>query len=457
MSGKAVEAAPSAGGVVAAGLSGAAAAFGAATLALSCLTGGFAAGGAIVAGLDAVGLTFEGAAARALVTVAEAVADFGPGADFSAVVFLGVTLLGLVLLGLVLLDSDLTAEPLGAADPPGARWVTVPKPDFASSSLVAGAALALGLAAGLPACVPVDRAGACAVLELVAAGAFAFVELRLAGVDAGAAEAMAVDGVATFGGLAAFLAAARGRCGAIDSATGLLAAFFSPLFLALASGGADLVRSRRVFFCTDVSPIPVYRLPDCRIKAFVTSFGDQSMSCFDSCKPMLILWAIPGGASGARLAAFRNVTAVAVASALLGACTPAGDPNHPLRGAATQVGLATTVGEPKDFVKASRGGRELAYIPIGRGGLERPIAVRNAAAVKSLESELDRQRDAVDATARRRLPAGAYGQPFPSVAAPPRPARGAASSSSGQPDSYPVSANRMRQIRDNAQRAKDND
>ena len=136
---------------------------------------------------------------------------------------------------------------------------------------------------------------------------------------------------------------------------------------------------------------------------------------------------------------------------LLGACTSAGDPGHPLRGAATTVGLATSVGEPKDFVKASRSGRELAYIPIGRGGLERPVAVRNAAGVKSLEAELDRRRDAVEAMARRPLPRGAYGQPLPSVAAPPRPA-----SDSGRPDSAPVRASRLRQIRENADRAKQN-
>lgn len=284
--------------------------------------------------------------------------------------------------------------------------------------------------------------------------AFVLATVCLAGAVGFFAVSLADPAVATLGGLAAFFAAALARGFALNLFWRFCAAFLSPWIASMADGVADLVRSRRVFFCTDVSPIPVYRLPDCRIKAFVTSFGDQSMSCLDSCKPMLNLSAIPGGVSGARLAVFRKSAVVAVAAGLLGACTPAGDPNHPLRGAATQVGLATTVGEPKDFVKASRSGRELAYIPIGRGGLERPIAVRNAAGVKSLESELDRQRDAVEATARRRLPRGAYGQPFPSVAAPPRPEQGAAA---GQPDSYPVSANRMRQIRSNAQRAKDND
>jgi hypothetical protein len=218
-----------------------------------------------------------------------------------------------------------------------------------------------------------------------------------------------------------------------------------------------LARSRLLCFCTDVSPIPVYRSPDCRIKGFVTSFGDQSMLCFDSCKRMLVPSAIAG--SLFRPSAIRRCAgfaAAGVVAGLLGACTPAGDPGHPLRGAATAVGFATNVGEPKDFVKATRSGRELAYIPIGRGGIERRVAVRDAAGVRSLEAELDRQRDAVEATARRRLPAGAYGQPLPSVAAPPRPSQGAAAPASGQPASAPVSASRLRQIRDNAERAKQN-
>jgi len=167
---------------------------------------------------------------------------------------------------------------------------------------------------------------------------------------------------------------------------------------------------------------------------------------------MLRSSAIPVGGRRAGSAA-----AIVVAGALLSACSSAGDPGHPLRGVATTVGLATNVGEPKDFVKASRSGRELAYVPIGRGGTPRTVAVRNAEGVRSLTSELDRQRDAKDAYARRALPAGAYGQPLPSVAAPPRPAKAsAAPPAAGQPASYPVNANRLRQIRENAQRANDN-
>jgi hypothetical protein len=155
--------------------------------------------------------------------------------------------------------------------------------------------------------------------------------------------------------------------------------------------------------------------------------------------------------------AWRKVGLAASVAALAAACTPASDPNNPLRGAATAVGFATTAGEPKDFVKARRTGKELAFIPVGRGGIERATPLRNADQARSLEAELDRQRDQSDAFARRTLPAGAYGAPLPSVAAPPRPASAAATPpAGGQPASYPVGADRMRRIRENAQRANTN-
>jgi hypothetical protein len=139
----------------------------------------------------------------------------------------------------------------------------------------------------------------------------------------------------------------------------------------------------------------------------------------------------------------------------LAACNSATDANHPLRGAASTVGWATTAGAPKDFVIARRGTAELAYVPIGRGGIERPVAVRNPAAVQGLESELDRQRDQSENFARRRLPSGAYGQPLPSVAAPPRAQRAGLPErpTAGQPESYPVNPNRLRQIRENSRQA----
>jgi hypothetical protein len=150
----------------------------------------------------------------------------------------------------------------------------------------------------------------------------------------------------------------------------------------------------------------------------------------------------------------RRLTAVG-GLLVLAACNSATDANHPLRGAASTVGWATTAGAPKDFVIARRGTAELNYVPIGRGGIERPVAVRNVAGVQSLEGELDRQRDQSETFARRQLPTGAYGQPLPSVAAPPRAQRAGLPEkpTAGQPESYPVNPNRLRQIRENSRQA----
>jgi hypothetical protein len=138
------------------------------------------------------------------------------------------------------------------------------------------------------------------------------------------------------------------------------------------------------------------------------------------------------------------------------ACNSASDANHPLRGGASAVGWATTVGEPKDFVKASRGTTELAYVPVGRRGIERPVQVRTALAVQSLEGELDRTRDTSERFARRTLPGGAYGQPLRSVARPAVAQRlGVSQPSVGSPGSFPVNPSRLRQIRENARQATD--
>ncbi len=151
-----------------------------------------------------------------------------------------------------------------------------------------------------------------------------------------------------------------------------------------------------------------------------------------------------------RLVAGGSLLAVA-------ACNSASDANHPLRGAASTVGWATTSGAPKDFVIARRGTTELSYVPVGRGGIERPVVVRNVAAVQSLEGELDRQRDQSEGYARRRQPTGAYGRPLPSVAAPPRAQRAGLPErpAAGAPESFPVNPNRLRQIRENSRQAND--
>ncbi len=116
--------------------------------------------------------------------------------------------------------------------------------------------------------------------------------LRLCGLFTPPLAAAMAFASATLAGAAgaAFFGAAAGslRC-CVDVLRGAWAK--------VATGDADVARLRLPCFCTDVSPIPVYRSPDCRIKGFVTSFGDQSMTCVDSCKPMPVPSAIPGGRS----------------------------------------------------------------------------------------------------------------------------------------------------------------
>ena len=184
--------------------------------------------------------------------------------------------------------------------------------------------------------------------------------------------------------------------------------------------------------------------------------SDQLMTS-NPLKPMLPAIAKPSVVSDTAFHAVgARCCALLCVGMLLAGCS-ATETNHPLRGAATTVGFATKAGEPKDFVKASRGKTELAYVPIGRGGIERPVPARTAAQAKDLETELDRTRDQSDNFARRQLPPGAFGQPLPSVAAPARPVRANAGANErptpGAPESFPVSPNRLRQIRENSRQA----
>jgi hypothetical protein len=135
----------------------------------------------------------------------------------------------------------------------------------------------------------------------------------------------------------------------------------------------------------------------------------------------------------------------------LAACTEAGSP---ARGVASAVGFATTVPQPKDFVVARRSSAALDYIPVGRGGIERPVQPRDASGVRALETDLDATRDRSEAFARRSLPRGAYGQALPSVAAPPRAARSAsARPNPNAPSTFPVNPDRARRMRDDARAA----
>jgi hypothetical protein len=158
-------------------------------------------------------------------------------------------------------------------------------------------------------------------------------------------------------------------------------------------------------------------------------------------------------AVSSRFSALRMAAASAMLLALAACNGVEGDGSA--RSAAVALGIATTVGQPKDFVLARRSGQPLEYVPVGRGGVERPVQPRTVEGVRQLERQLDATRDRSENFARRRLPRGAYGQSLPSVAAPPRANRASgARPDPNAPESYPVSAARARQLRDNARNAR---
>jgi hypothetical protein len=152
---------------------------------------------------------------------------------------------------------------------------------------------------------------------------------------------------------------------------------------------------------------------------------------------------------GARSRRIRAIAACCLLPLAMAACTGA---DSPARGVASAVGFATTVPQAKDFVVARRSATPLEYIPVGRGGIERPVQPRDVAGVRALETDLDSTRDRSEAFARRSLPRGAYGQALPSVAAPPRAAR-AASANPNSPSTFPVNPDRARRMRDDARAA----
>jgi hypothetical protein len=157
-------------------------------------------------------------------------------------------------------------------------------------------------------------------------------------------------------------------------------------------------------------------------------------------------------AAGPPRAALMAMPCLAAALALAG-CTTSGEGRPDLAcGAARTVGWAAgDLPEAKDFVRATRPTGDLAWIPVGRAGLERPVRARDAGGVNTLEAALREERDRNVAQARRPLPRGAYGTPLPSVAVPDQ---GTPAAAGGQPATFPVNQNRLRQMRENSQRAR---
>lgn len=137
----------------------------------------------------------------------------------------------------------------------------------------------------------------------------------------------------------------------------------------------------------------------------------------------------------------------AIAGLLLAGCTDQQLRHDPsVVSLATATGLKTEVGEPKDFVRASRPS-SIAYVPVEVRPPDRPSPRRAAASLPGVEQELEKDRAKSSGFARRSLPKSQYGgvdearrQARAARALANRPIPGA----SGQPLTYPVPAGRRR-------------
>jgi hypothetical protein len=94
---------------------------------------------------------------------------------------------------------------------------------------------------------------------------------------------------------------------------------------------------------------------------------------------------------------------IALLGGALGGCSSPLPEDNVLRGPARLVGLATTVGEPKDFVVASRRG-EGNYIPIGVTPPEHKIKPKTPAELAAYENTLNQRRQRTQASATRAAP-----------------------------------------------------
>jgi hypothetical protein len=94
----------------------------------------------------------------------------------------------------------------------------------------------------------------------------------------------------------------------------------------------------------------------------------------------------------------------------LGGCSTPLPEDSVLRGPAKMVGIATTVGEPKDFVVASRRG-EGDYIPVGVTPPQHRIKPKTPAELAAYENTLNQRRQRTQATARPAPPFKTLRQP----------------------------------------------
>jgi hypothetical protein len=96
---------------------------------------------------------------------------------------------------------------------------------------------------------------------------------------------------------------------------------------------------------------------------------------------------------------FATVAWCALAGGLAGCSTPLPE-DSVIRGPARLVGLATTVGEPKDFVVASRRGDE-RYIPVGVTPPDHRAKPKTPAQLAEYEKTLNTRREHSQKTASR--------------------------------------------------------
>ena len=88
----------------------------------------------------------------------------------------------------------------------------------------------------------------------------------------------------------------------------------------------------------------------------------------------------------------------------LAGCAGASDTGGASKSLAGLTGFTTTVGQPKDWVIATRTNTELAYLPVGVTPSARPTPAKSLAEVEATKVELDAVRVASAANAARAVP-----------------------------------------------------
>lgn len=109
------------------------------------------------------------------------------------------------------------------------------------------------------------------------------------------------------------------------------------------------------------------------------------------------------------------------ALALAGCASEPLDDRNELKRNAIAIGVAAPVGEPAEFVRASRPASAPDYIPVGVTPPARAESPRDAEAQRRLEGNLDAERRRSQAFARRPVPRSTYDGSRPPRVLPPPP------------------------------------